>query len=65
MMKKVSSMGGEKVSYKLEGGPAKQEAKVKSVSNPFDKDDEFDQLLNDFKNYQLGSPKQAAKQEEE
>lgn len=56
-------MGGEKVSYKLEGGPAKQEAKVKSVSNPFDKDDEFDQLLNDFKNYQLGSPKQAAKQE--
>ena len=54
-------MGGEKV----EGGPVKQEAKVKSVSNPFDKDDEFDQLLNDFKNYQLGSPKQAAKQEEE
>ena len=39
---------------------------VKTAKNAFDKDDEFDQLLNDFKNYQLGgSTKKAEKEEDE
>lgn len=39
---------------------------MKTAKNVFDKDDEFDQLLNDFKNYQLGgSTKKAEKEEDE
>lgn len=30
---------------------------MKQVKSIYDKDDEFDMLLNDFKNYQIGSSK--------
>ena len=64
-MKKISSMGsgGSPISYKIErkGSPLK----TTSANNAFDKDEEFDQLLNDFKGYQVGSKKKDKVTEEE
>lgn len=62
-MKKINSSGSP-VSYKLErkeGSPLK----ATSDNNGFDKDEEFDQLLNDFKGYQVSSKKDKVAEEEE
>ena len=39
--------------------------KTTSDNHAFDKDEEFDQLLNDFKGYQVGSKKKDKVTEEE
>ena len=60
-VKKVHSMG-EKVNFKLERENSSQ-SPLKTVSdkkNKFDKDEEFDELLKDFKNYQVGSKKEGS-----
>lgn len=44
--------------------PVKVE-KAKAGKNLYDKDDEFDMLLNDFKNYQIGSSKKEQPFEED
>lgn len=56
-MKKMSSMDG-KTNYRLEKENSHSPLKAISVKNAFDKDEEFDQLLNDFKNYQVGEKKE-------
>ena len=49
---------GDKASYKLERqNSGKSPMKATSEKPSFDKDEEFDQLLKDFKNYQVGSSK--------
>lgn len=57
-MKKVSSMGsqGSPLSYKLER-EGSSPLKSTSAKNEFDRDEEFDQLLNDFKGYQVSGQK--------
>jgi hypothetical protein len=62
--KKISSMN-EKTDYRLE--KPKETSPLKSLSLK-DQDDEFDQLLNDFKGYQVSGKKEeevAKKNEEE
>lgn len=57
ILKKQSS-GVERTNYKLEKEPSdRKEEKTIVLGNQFDKDEEFDLLLKDFKNYQVGSNK--------
>ena len=64
--KKINSMG-EKVNYKMERETTNNKSPLKSTSvkATFDKDDDFDQLLNDFKNYQVSGKKDDVRQKEE
>ena len=61
-MKKINSSGSP-ISFKLEreGSPLK----TTSANNAFDRDEEFDQLLNDFKGYQVSNKKDRVAEEDE
>ena len=64
-LKKISSMGSSEspLSYKIER-EASSPLKTTSAKNQFDKDEEFDQLLNDFKGYQVSGQKDKVAEEE-
>ena len=65
-LKKLHSMGDgpNPASYKLEREPGKGFSPLKAISekNPFDKDDEFDELLKDFKGYRVGGKKEEGRE---
>jgi hypothetical protein len=65
-MKKVSSVGssGSPLSYKM-GRDESSPLKTTSAKNEFDKDEEFDQLLNDFKGYRVSGQKDRVAEEAE
>ena len=63
-MKKINRSGSP-ISFKLEREREGSPLKTTSANNVFDRDEEFDQLLNDFKGYQVSNKKDKVAEEDE